>query len=192
MGKTIVTTSHRPTPRTRSLLKDLVAIIPNSIRITRGKATLELLALEALDIGADRILIIRNWKGNPRYIDLYMVTPLSRGATKICTLILCGYKLTREGTKKNPAKQPSALVIPVSTVVSAKIPEELMECLVQCLRAQVSSDEEVCGKDRNVLIVDVSESHDNVFEISFRDCKGDQYGPVLRVCGAKIIGTGQG
>ncbi len=191
MGKTIVTTSHRPTPRTRSLLKDLVAVIPNSIRITRGKATLELLALEALDIGADRIVVLRNWKGNPRYIDLYMVTPLSRGATKVCTLVLCGYKLTREGTKKNPPHRPSLLVVPIDIVVSSTIPEDIVECLVQCLRAQVAHSDEVCREHEDVLLVDIAEKRSGVFEVSFKDCKGEYYGPVLRICGARIVSTSQ-
>ncbi len=166
-----------------------MAVIPNSVRITRGKATLELLALEALDIGADRIVVLRNWKGNPRYIDLYMVTPLSRGASKICTLVLCGYKLAREGTKKNPPRSPSVIVVPVDIVVSATIPEDIVECLVRCLRAQVASSDEVCRERGNVLLVDIAVKRSRIFEVSFKDCKGEHYGPVLRICGAKIVST---
>ena len=167
----------------------MVTVIPNSVRLTRGKATLELLALEALDIGADRIVVLRNWKGNPRYIDLYTVTPLSRGATKICTLMLCGYKLTREGTKKNPPYRPSLLVVPIDIVVSSAIPEDIVECLVQCLRAQVASSDEMCRERVGVLLVDIAEKRSGIFEVSFKDCKGEYCGPVLRICGARIVST---
>ena len=189
--KIIFTTSHRPTPRTRSLLKDLVSVIPFSIRITRGKYTLEVLALQAVDIEADRIVILRNWKGNPRYLDIYLVNPVPRTVKKICTLTLCGYSLVRECKHRIPVQKPLFLAIPINTIVDKPIPDDMVECLVQGLKVRIEDVSKLCTLYRDkVLLLDIalkSSRKGKVFELQFKDCKGERYGPVLRVCKARIF-----
>jgi len=186
-SKIIITTSHRPTPRTRSLVKDLVSVIPNAVRITRGKATLDLLALQAVDIGADRILVIRNWKGNPRFLDFYEVLPATRKATKICTLVLRGYKLARECGHPPPPHKPASLILSMNDVVSRGIDECILECLVRGLRPSIAT-EEVSTRNHAIRLVIDTKTVKNfrIYELRFSDPNGKEYGPVLRIWKAKM------
>jgi U3 small nucleolar ribonucleoprotein protein IMP4 len=69
----LLTTSHRPTRRIRTFCKDFSHSIPNIIRINRGKLSLEGLAVKALELGADRVIIVDRWKGGPGKIELFKV-----------------------------------------------------------------------------------------------------------------------
>ncbi len=185
--KVIVTTSHRPTTRTRSFVKDLVAVIPNSSRFTRGKATFNLLALLATDFNADRILVVRNWKGNPRFLDIYAVEPLGPSTKKICTIVLKGIKLAREAKCSHPPFKPKRVVVPISDV-SDEESEKLVECLSRGLYINpVDSIEEVCRNDRSsTLVLRITCTPQGFRELKFYDCEGRQFGPVIRVWKTKL------
>jgi len=71
--KILVTTAHSPSQRTRTFVKDLVSVLPNAEKITRGKMSKEVLASIATDMGAERLLIIREKNGNPASIEVYKV-----------------------------------------------------------------------------------------------------------------------
>ena len=72
MAKVIITSSRRPTPTVRRFIKSLLIVLPNSVKISRGKLSFNMLALQALDLGSDKLLVVRNKKGNPGYIDVYL------------------------------------------------------------------------------------------------------------------------
>ncbi len=73
----LITTSHRPTRRTRSFGHDLEKVFPNSLYLTRGgKKTIQDLLMEAYDRGGyERLLIINVWKGNPLKMTFIKVDP---------------------------------------------------------------------------------------------------------------------
>jgi len=98
----LLTTSHRPSPRTRTFLKELISVLPGSYKINRGHKTLLDLAIEAKKQGLNYVAIISDRRGNPGSITLYEVVEkelLRPSLNKISTLILKGVKLSRE----NPA-----------------------------------------------------------------------------------------
>jgi len=159
-------------------LKDLVSVIPNSVRIVRGHATLDKLALEAFDVGADRIVVIRNWKGNPRFVDVYQVFDPKR-YPRICTMVLKGFKLARECGNEVPSKRPSRIVMPLSIAESSEIPLEILECILRGFH--VSLVTEVRGNCVEVRITPRS----GFYEVSFT-MGGKSVGPVLRVWRAKL------
>jgi len=93
----LVTTSHRPSQRVRSFVKDLVSVLPNAVKLTRGKATLEELYYEAVARGAKRVIIVNVWKGNPGSLRVY--EPLEPPDTRlglIARIVMKGVKLSRE------------------------------------------------------------------------------------------------
>ncbi|NJE25822.1 ribosomal biogenesis protein [Thermococcus sp. MV5] len=90
----LITTSHRPTRRTRSFGHDLERIFPNSTYLTRGKKTIQDLLVEAYDRGYERLLIINVWKGNPLKMTFIKVSPDDWGYMGY--LYLHGIKLQRE------------------------------------------------------------------------------------------------
>ncbi|MCJ7632204.1 hypothetical protein MUP77_07390 [Candidatus Bathyarchaeota archaeon] len=71
----LITTSHRPTRRIRTLSHDLQRMLPDSIQINRGKFNFKGLVEDALLAGADRLLIIQRWKGGPGKMELYILKP---------------------------------------------------------------------------------------------------------------------
>ena len=94
----LITTSHRPSQRTRSFVKDLSQILPFSTTITRGKKTIEELVLEAYRRGHRYIMIVCEKRGNPSLIRIYQVdtTRPVPGPQQYASLILAGITLSRE------------------------------------------------------------------------------------------------
>ena len=90
----LITTSHRPTRRTRSFGHDLEKVFPNALYLTRGKKTIQDLLMEAYDRGYGRLLIINVWKGNPLKMTFIKVSPDDWGY--LGYLYLHGIKLQRE------------------------------------------------------------------------------------------------
>lgn len=54
----LLTTSRRPTKRIRKFCHDVERSIPDVIRINRGKLNLDGIAEKALELNADRVIII--------------------------------------------------------------------------------------------------------------------------------------
>ncbi len=61
----LITTSRRPSRRTRTFVKELVRVLPGSIRLNRGKLSVDDLHELMLKKGVNKILIIDTKKGNP-------------------------------------------------------------------------------------------------------------------------------
>ncbi len=131
----IVTTSRRPSPRTRSLVKDLVNVIPGAIRLTRGHLTYKELSIEAATMGADRVLIIGEKRGNPSIIRIYTPQP-GRGLENIVTLIVKGAKLAREAGIRGPPGGAEVLLVETDGSDDAL---DIAEAVVRGLHARLTT-----------------------------------------------------
>jgi len=102
--KILVTTSRRPNRRIRSFVKDLVSVIPGSIRITRGHLSMKDLALDAANLGASRVIIVADRRGNPGIIRSYSVVKEGEGfkLENIVSFIVKGVTLSRDRKIKTP------------------------------------------------------------------------------------------
>ncbi len=69
----IITTSRKPSRRTRTLGRDLSRVL-NGVYVTRGKANLGTLAEKARNDGEFRIIILSDIHGNPGKIQSIVVT----------------------------------------------------------------------------------------------------------------------
>ena len=69
--KFVITTSRKPSQRTRSFVRDLVRVIPWSFHFTRGSCSLKDLAEELENLGIVRLLILHEKKGNPSLMKFY-------------------------------------------------------------------------------------------------------------------------
>ncbi len=94
----LITTSHKPSPRTRSFVKDLASIIPYSKTLTRGKKTLDELAVEAHRYRCKYFIVVGERRGNPSLIRIYMIDYTGRYPKPVHTasIILRGVTLSRE------------------------------------------------------------------------------------------------
>lgn len=61
----LISTSRRPSTRTRSFVKELLGVIPLSFQVTRGKKSIEELKDIAVLKGCRRLMIVESKDGNP-------------------------------------------------------------------------------------------------------------------------------
>ena len=97
----LLTTSRRPTGRIRTFCRDLTNSIPDVVRVNRGKMSQDGVAEKAIELEADRVIIVDRWHGGPGRINLF---DISSGLKPVSPLmLLSGIRLRRElqeGTKR--------------------------------------------------------------------------------------------
>jgi len=108
----LITTTRRPSRRTRSFVRDLYHVLPDAIRRNRGKMSLEDLNELALQLGADRVLVVGTSRGNPSSLAFY--EPHPSAIRPISVIHLRGVSLRREITDKR-APQSRDLCITYSS-----------------------------------------------------------------------------
>ena len=176
--RTIFTTTRRPSPRTRSLLKDLVDIIPRAIRLTRGHMSMEELWVEARSREAQRVAVIASRKGNPSLIRFYNV-----GVSElehIASLRINGVSLAREYGAPSPSgasKRASTMLVYLDS--EDEVPASVAEILVTALGAAVALRPEA-GPESVVAVVASSRKSEGEASLYFLHA-GKQVGPRLRV-----------
>jgi U3 small nucleolar ribonucleoprotein protein IMP4 len=69
--KFLLTTSRKPSPRTRSFVRDVTRVIPWSFHFTRGSCSLADIADELSVLGINRCLILHEKNGNPSLVKFY-------------------------------------------------------------------------------------------------------------------------
>ncbi|MCE4627681.1 MAG: hypothetical protein F7C34_00835 [Desulfurococcales archaeon] len=174
-SRVLITTTRRPSPRTRSLVRDLVSTIPGAVRLTRGHMNTEELAFEAISRGVERVLIIGTRRGNPSIARFYKPKPPR--LEHLGTLIIRGVTLSREArTTFNPPRDFDTYQLYVwAEDVKAPTPH-VAEVLVKGLKASVM----VPGARVERGVVAAVRSRGDYSEITFY-YEGRRVGPVLRV-----------
>lgn len=118
----LLTTSHRPTRRVRSLCNDLANSIPRLIRVNRGKMSLLDVAERSLELGSDRFVIIDRWKGGPGRIRFFLVA--DEGPREAPPrLYISGVKLRREhsASREGVREKINLLFIDVSEAADPEV-----------------------------------------------------------------------
>lgn len=193
-NKVIVTTSRRPTPTVRKFVKHLAAVLPNAQYQRRGKLSFSMLALQAIDLDVDKLIVVKNRKGNPGYIDIYQVNHASKTLTKLCTLFICGYSIGKIQCK-TPTRNEPKYIVALDNIVTSIDNEEIIECLLLGFNIKVL--DKLCtltvGHDDHYLILEVTKIFREVsnyeipvYEIMFKNIKNEMVGPVVRICNAKV------
>jgi len=94
----LLTTSRRPTRGIRTFCHDLACVIPNIVRVNRGKLSITGVAEKALENNAEKAIIVDRWKGGPGKIRFFNVD--STGLNAVPPLIYVrGIKLQRDFRK---------------------------------------------------------------------------------------------
>jgi len=95
----LITTSRRPSRRTRSFIRDLYHVIPGAKRVNRGKKSAEDLKKLAIGEGLKRVLIVGTLKGNPSTLTFLSTLPTEVQYLPLM-IWLNGVTLRREMTKR--------------------------------------------------------------------------------------------
>jgi rRNA maturation protein Rpf1 len=102
----------------RTLTKDLNRVIPESIRMNRGKLNIQGVAEKAIEYKADRVLIIERYKGGPGRILFYTIIAEKLNKLPMKTH-LKGIKTQSELGERTAIKE--GLAITASTNLNTKI-----------------------------------------------------------------------
>lgn len=145
----LITTSRRPTRRIRTFCNDLARCIPNSIRVNRGKLSREGVAEKAMEINADRIIIVNRWKGGPGKIEFFKLNESLVGVPPL--LYIRGIKLQREIGFPKTRPFRSLAITAVYTSDEEEIPR-LAGALSEFLEAPIATLEELLKQSYHVFM----------------------------------------
>lgn len=70
----LLTTSRRPKKNTRTFCRDFSNIFPNAKRTNRGKLSLEEVAEKALELDAEKVMIVGRWREGPGKIQFFRIS----------------------------------------------------------------------------------------------------------------------
>jgi len=158
----LLTTSRRPTERIRTLCRELAHVIPNAVRVNRGKLSLDGVAERALEFGADHVIIIDRWKGGPGEIQFFHAG--SGGLVPVPpTLYVSGVRLQREF--KTRVRKIRPLTLTASSEGSSQT-GKLVEALSNFLEVSKSTEERVPSADRASM--HISSDASGSMQITFR------------------------
>ena len=172
----LVTTSRRPSRRTRSLVKDLMSLVPNSLRVTRGHLTMEDLALLAVNKDCNRILLIGERRGNPSIIRVYEI--LQGGIYKnIVSIKIIGLSLSREIKRPLPSFKPKVLYVKAENDNVS----DFAEAFMLGFNARLYYDSVRLSKSSLMAVLKIDKENKADALLEFIDFKNDYIGPKLRL-----------
>ncbi len=177
----LLTTSHSPSPRTRSFIKDLASCLPGILRVHRGKKTLLQLALEARRYGARYLLVVGERKGNPSLIRIYSIgLYFERDSIlkHIVSIVIRGVKLSREVPGSTRTYNVERVGVDSRECVSDEC-FKLADLFLKIFGSKLDLDKP------DVWIV-VSERN-NMVKIVFRNRLGHIVGPAISVWRVKFF-----
>ena len=158
----LLTTSRRPTGRIRTFCRDLVNSIPDFVRINRGKMSLDGVAEKAIEVEADKVVIVDRWHGGPGKINLYRLG--SSGLEPVPPLMMIKViRLRRELENVKKRGQSSAITYaPEDSAVLGNIAEKLSKFFG--LPAMSLDD----ASERHVAAMHLSYDRSRCLQLTFR------------------------
>lgn len=169
----LITASRRPSPRTRSFIKDLVSILPGSKRVNRGHKSLTELAIEAISNNLKYVMVVTERRGNPGSLMIYEVSgtaPYRVSLKRISRIILSGVKLSRENPESSKSYGAKTIGVDYSNCISS-------DCfLISDLLIKLAGN----GLSEKPDIMFVL-SEERFIELRALNVHGKVIGPVIRV-----------
>lgn len=172
----LITSSRRPARTVRTLMRDLQAVVPNSLRLNRGKTGLGELGEIASAIGAGYVLLIGRWKGCPGLLEFYKVE--GEALRRIPPLLRLGaVRLRREikGGKRSSSHPESVVIIEPRILGHHKLAEALGEIFGMHVVPQKREPQD-CQ-----LYMTVKGKGEEVGITFFSAKEGSEVGPVISV-----------
>jgi len=176
----IITTSHKPSQRTRSFVKDLANTLPFSLKINRGKKTIDDLGLEAYRNNASYVFIVGERKGNPSLIKVYRLDKSTTypSLKHIASIKIIGVKLSREIPEASRVYNPEKLHVDYEGCISLKC-YQLSDIFMKIYKEHLDSSK----PDLTVFI----EERDNVIYLTLRNRLNKLCGPIMKISDVRIV-----
>lgn len=109
----LLTTSRGPSKNTRAFCKDLSYVIPNVVRINRGKLSLDGVAEKALESNAEKVMITSRWKKGLGKIGFFEVD--EEGLNAVPPLIYVNKVKLRKDFRENISKRRRGKSVVITT-----------------------------------------------------------------------------
>jgi hypothetical protein len=148
----------------------------------------------------DKLVIIRNRKGNPGYLDLYIVKPPGE-LVKECTIKLCGYSVTSNYSKITSVKQvllnlaPAILSIEKTNKAYIDHILQTLDCIIKMFNVTITNKDEDLKKRAESICMNIDmakpkKDHDAkdrkiFFKIVFAKCSNKESYLTLNICNNK-------
>ncbi len=163
----LLTTSHKPSRRLRSFLKDLASILPGAVKVNRGKKRLEDLLYDALELKAKRLIVLREYKGNPAGIDVYKIDFENEMLRPLISFHIRGVRLSRETVEAVRIYNPRVFAV-YAGQATHKLEEEFIDMFVKAFDVKMYLGEinEIAGKV-DVLAIPKWDSREKVIKVFF-------------------------
>lgn len=176
----LLTTSRRPVKNTRTFCRDLSNTFPNVVRVNRGKLSLSGVAEKALELDAEKAIIIGKWRGESGKIQFFKIS--EKGLDVIPPLIYVkGVKLSRDFEKNALGRRRlKSVAIAASETPSLEV-EKLENVLSEFFNIPVFSLEEICDRKFDAAM-QISVSPSNRLVVTFKLIpEFVEVGPQIRV-----------
>jgi rRNA maturation protein Rpf1 len=142
----LLTTSRRPVKKTRTFCRDLSNTFANVVRVNRGKLSLGGVAEKALELDAEKAIIINKWRGDSGKIEFFRIS--AKGLDAIPPLIYVkGVKLSRDFEGNVPrGRRLKSVAIAALKTWSLEV-EKIEKFLSEFFNIPVFSLEEICDRE---------------------------------------------
>jgi rRNA maturation protein Rpf1 len=162
----LLTTSRRPTKNMRSLCRDLSHTFPNTVRINRGKLSLEGVAEKALELDAEKATIVERWKGGMGKIRFFRIS--KKGLHSVPPLIyIRGVKLRRDfGENTMKRRRMKSLAVASSRTAPLKV-KRLENALSEFFNIPILPFDEVTNKKCDIAM-QISTDQSNSVIVTFK------------------------
>jgi U3 small nucleolar ribonucleoprotein protein IMP4 len=170
----LLTTSHRPSRRTRSFIKDLAGVLPSATILNRGKKPINEILSYAYLAGFTHVFIVHERAGNPSAIVLFRIIRENKPTyLPLGVIILKGVTLSRERrrTMRTGSHSISTINVEWNKCVTDKC-FRLADLLLLVLKNYIASNPS--------MLVSLNEKS-RFIEASFRNNRGIIEGPIIRV-----------
>ena len=175
----LLTTSRRPAKLMRTFCKDISHNFPNIVRINRGKLSLEGTAEKALELGAEKVMIVKRWKKGLGKIRFFTIS--EKGLDAAPPLIYVGgLKLRRDLREKMPKGRITSLAIASSRNVPLEV-RRMENVLSEFFNIPILSSDEAVNRKCDAVI-QISAERPNRIIITFMLLpKLVEIGPQIRI-----------
>jgi U3 small nucleolar ribonucleoprotein protein IMP4 len=161
----LITTSRRPSRRTRTFVKELNRVLPGSFKINRGKLGLNEIRDLMIKRGINKLLVVDTRKGNPSKLTFLSLSPEGLDRKLIIEVL---------GTALQINKKQRRLLSNILDIKVDGVPNELSKVLSYFLFP--STNLASSGVDGYLKI----KLDNDVFTIEFLDKKGKQIYPLIK------------
>jgi len=162
----LLTTSRKPTKTMRTFCRDISHTFSNIVRINRGKLSLEGIAEKALELGAEKVMVIDRWKEGSGRIRFFRIS--GRGLDVIPPLIyMKSIKLRRDFGENMPKGRR---VKSVAIMSPRKVPLEVKKvesALSEIFGPRILSFDEVVNRKHDAAM-QISADPSNYIVVTFK------------------------